>query len=216
MTRGSFVVLEGIDGAGTTTQTALLERRLKAAGRSVVTTREPTPGPIGTLIRQALSKRLVEPGGAPLNADTMALLFAADRVDHGAALIRPALERGAVVVSDRYDHSSVGYQGLTGTRPFDEAAVWLRTINGRAVRPDLVVVVDVDSDEAEARRRVRGGDDELYEVSSLQAKLAAYYRNLPKHFPDDRIVVIDGRRTVPEVESAVWAVVEPLLRATEA
>ena len=83
------------------------------------------------------------------------------------------------------------------------------------MRPDLVVVVDVDSDEAEARRRVRGGEDELYEVSSLQAKLAAYYRNLAKHFPEDRIVVIDGRRSVAEVELAIWAVVEPSLLVTK-
>ena len=207
MSRGAFIVLEGIDGAGTTTQTARLEARLRGSSRSVVTTREPTPGPIGTLIRQALSKRLVEPGGAPLNADTMALLFAADRVDHGAALIRPALARGAVVVSDRYDHSSVGYQGLTAERPFEEASRWLRAINGRAVRPDLVVVVDVESEKAEARRRVRGGEDELYEVSDLQARLAAYYRELDKHFPEDRIVIVDGRPGPDEVEAAIWAVV---------
>lgn len=215
MDRGSFIVLEGIDGAGTTTQTALLEKKLKATGRAVVTTREPTPGPIGTLIRQALSKRLVEPGGGPINSDTMALLFAADRVDHGASLIRPAIDSGAIVVSDRYDHSSVGYQGLTGSRPFDEAARWLRAINGRAVRPNLVIVVDVDSDEAEARRRIRGGADDLYEVSSLQAKLATYYRNLASYFPDDRIVIVDGRLPVADVETAIWRIVEAALHSEE-
>jgi dTMP kinase len=211
MSRGAFIVIEGIDGAGTTTQTALLEQGLKGIGYAVVTTREPTPGPIGTLIRQALTKRLVEPSGEPLNADTMALLFAADRVDHGASLIRPALARGAVVVSDRYDHSSVGYQGLTGTRPFEEAAQWVRAINARAVRPDLVVVVDIDPEQADARRRARGTADELYEVSALQAKLAEYYRRLPEFFPEDRIVVVDGRKSPADVELAIWSIVEPFL-----
>ncbi len=187
MKRGLFIVLEGIDGAGTTTQTALLEQALRSLGYPVVTTREPTPGPIGSLIRQALARRLVDPTGEPLGADTMALLFAADRLDHGACVIGPALARGAIVVSDRYDYSSVGYQGLSGVRPFEETAAWVRTLNAHAIRPDLVVVVDIDPAHAEHRRRSRGTPEELYEIRELQATLAQYYRTLGKYFPDDRI-----------------------------
>ena len=210
MNRGAFIVIEGIDGSGTTTQTALLEKRLTASGRAVVSTREPTAGPVGSMIRQVLTKRLREPSGAPFNASTMALLFAADRVDHGAVLITPALASGAVVISDRYDHSSVGYQGLTGKLPFAEAAFWLRAINTRAVRPDLVVVVDIDPREAENRRRARGGAEELYEVAALQAHLCTYYSNLSKYFPEDTIVHVDGSRGTDDVGAAIDRAVQAL------
>ena len=93
--RGLFVVLEGLDGAGTTTQCEALGQALRAAGKRVATTREPSDGPVGMLIRQALTGRLGLGRGAPLTPDAMALLFAADRVDHVASEIEPALKKGA-------------------------------------------------------------------------------------------------------------------------
>jgi dTMP kinase len=109
--RGLFVVLEGLDGAGTTTQCTALAERLRQAGPEVLTTREPSDGPIGTQIRQALAGRLSLPDRlAPLTAPTLALLFAADRVDHAAAEVEPALARGAVVLCDRDLLGSLAYQ----------------------------------------------------------------------------------------------------------
>src|SRR5688572_4731702 len=101
MTRGRFIALEGLDGSGTTTQAARLADALGARGRTVVRTQEPSHGPIGRLVREALRSL-----DAPLDPDALALLFAADRRDHVASEIEPALARGHDVVCDRYVMSS--------------------------------------------------------------------------------------------------------------
>lgn len=210
---GAFIVLEGIDGAGTTTQMSELARVLSARGLEVHTTREPSDGPIGTLLRLFLRGRVASPGGRP-GWEMMALLFAADRMDHVAAEIEPVLQRGGVVLSDRYDASSIAYQSVSSESAAGEDAVaWIRTLNRAARRPDLVIVVDVSSDEALARRTARGGAPELYERHELQTKLAAFYRDLSKHMPNDRIVVVSGEGTKAEVtERLVRAVGEALPR----
>ncbi|MGH7327347.1 MAG: dTMP kinase, partial [Polyangiaceae bacterium] len=95
---GRFVVIEGIDGAGTTTQVARLVERLRKSKVDARATREPSDGPVGTLIRQVLAGRIVVPGGRAPGWATMALLFAADRVDHVEAEIEPPIEHGAVIV----------------------------------------------------------------------------------------------------------------------
>src|SRR3954464_11602121 len=111
--KGRFVVLEGIDGAGTTTQVARLAERLrKDGGQPVRVTREPSDGPIGSLVRQVLTGRIVIPGGRAPGGATMALLFAADRMDHVESDIEPFLGQGGIVVSDRYDASSLAYQSV--------------------------------------------------------------------------------------------------------
>lgn len=111
---GRFIVLEGLDGAGTTTQTERLASLLRSEGHDVVTTREPSDGPVGTMLRQALTGRLGLPQGrGPLAQETLALLFAADRTDHLHARILPALEQGKVVLCDRYVLSSLAYQGAS-------------------------------------------------------------------------------------------------------
>ncbi|MFM2418433.1 MAG: hypothetical protein RL385_3156, partial [Pseudomonadota bacterium] len=105
-----FIVLEGIDGAGTTTQTARLVSALTAQGRRTQATREPSDGPVGVLLRQMLRGRVVSPSGKAPPSEELALLFAADRLDHVSAELRPLLADGVSVVSDRYDYSSVAYQ----------------------------------------------------------------------------------------------------------
>src|ERR1700690_4047560 len=111
--RGNFVVLEGIDGAGTTTHVGRLADRLRREKRKVRTTREPSDGPIGTLVRQVLSGRVIVPGGRAPNWATMALLFAADRMDHVEAEIEPWISEGGIMISDRYDASSLAYQSVS-------------------------------------------------------------------------------------------------------
>lgn len=185
--RGAFLVLEGIDGSGTTTQIELLARALEGRGFRVCATREPTPGPVGRLLREALGRKLVDSvSEAPVALDwaTLALLFAADRVDHVRRTIEPALARGEVVLSDRYVLSSYLYQSLTS--PLGEAAIpWLREINAQALRPRATLVLGIDPDVAEARRRARGGDPELYEVSSLQRSLACGYDSAAELLPGE-------------------------------
>ena len=112
--RGAFVVFEGGDGAGKSTQCRLLADALRSRGRAVVVTREPGGTPIGEAIREVL----LGAGSDGMAARTEALLFAAARAEHASALIRPAVSRGAVVISDRYLDSSVAYQGAArGWRP---------------------------------------------------------------------------------------------------
>src|SRR5438552_7626627 len=107
------MVIEGIDGAGTTTQTRLLTDWLRGRGLAAHRTREPSDGPIGRLIREILG----QPPGA-MTGGPMALLFAADRLDHLAREIEPALARGEQVLCDRYYHSSFAYQAVESERGF--------------------------------------------------------------------------------------------------
>jgi dTMP kinase len=192
---GLFVVLEGIDGAGTTTQAERLSAALRAEGRRVLTTREPSDGPLGALLRQALAGRLVLPNQAgPMAKETLALLFAADRTDHLAAQVRPALEAGTVVICDRYVLSSLAYQGaLLPPR-------WVEAINAFAEPPDLTLFLEVDPSVASRRRAARGGDAELFEEDALQAKVAReYLAAIRRRAKSDRVVRIPGGKSVEEV-----------------
>lgn len=136
---GFFIAFEGGEGAGKSTQVKALAARLTAAGREVVLTREPG----GTTIGAAIRALLLDPASHDMAPMTEALLYAADRAQHVALLIEPALRRRAVVVSDRYLDSSLAYQGAA--RPLDSVDV--ETINEIATRglmPDLTVLLDID------------------------------------------------------------------------
>jgi dTMP kinase len=205
--KGRFIVLEGIDGAGTTTQTSHLVGRLKREGHFAKGTREPSDGPVGTMIRQVLGGRYVLPSGRAPGWATMALLFAADRLDHVEAEIEPVLERGGIIVSDRYDASSLAYQSVTSGRGGADAVEWIRALNRHAVRPDVIVVVDVAADLAATRREARGEAAQLYEQNEVQRSLSDFYRALGAHMPDDRVVVVDGVGTVEEVHDRIYAAI---------
>jgi len=206
--QGRFIVLEGIDGAGTTTQTARLVDRLradtKATHAGVKITREPSDGPIGSLVRQVLTGRIVIPGGRAPGWTTMALLFAADRMDHVESEIEPFLAQGGVVVSDRYDASSLAYQSVSSGRGGEQAVEWIRQLNKHALRPDLTIVLDLPSEVAATRRETRGEAAQLYEQNEVQRALVVFYRDLAKHMPDDRVVLVDGRGTIEEVHQRVY------------
>lgn len=200
---GRFVVIEGIDGSGTTTQAELLAARLAKDGKPVRVTMEPSRGPIGSLIDQVLTGRIVGAGGIAPGWATMALLFAADRMDHVEAEIEPLLASGGVVVSDRYDASSLAYQSVMSGSGGEQAVEWIRTLNRYARRPDLTVVLDVPPDLAATRREARGEPAQLYEQNEVQVALAAFYKDLARHLPGDRVVVLDGSGTVEAVAEAV-------------
>lgn len=217
-----FVVVEGIDGAGTTTQIRLYAEHLASRGFDVHVTREPSTGPVGTFIRSVLTGATTLPSGP--SADLMALLFAADRLDHVRGEIEVALARGAVVLSDRYDLSSLAYQSVAarlerGGSPDarDEARLdWLRTLNQHARRPDVTLVVDVDPSVAEARRRARGGAEELYETTRLQAELARAYATAESLVVGDRVVHVDGNAGLEQVAERVREALAPWVEGARA
>lgn len=212
MTAGRFIALEGIDGAGTTTHTKLLIKALAAAGVPAHSTREPSDGPIGVTIRQALSGRLVVPsrsGGRPPGWKTMALLFAADRLDHIEAEVEPNLREGVTVLTDRYDYSSVGYQSLTAPDP-EAAMPWIRSINQHAKRPDLTLVLNVPAEVAADRRNKRSSSKEIYDDDGLQAKLAKFYASLEQYFPADNIVHVNADQDMEVVAAEILGHVREL------
>ncbi|MBX3227974.1 MAG: dTMP kinase [Labilithrix sp.] len=205
------MVLEGIDGAGTTTQTARLVDRLRAEGKPAKGTREPSDGPVGSLVRQVLTGRTVIPGGRSPGWTTMALLFAADRMDHVESEIEPLLASGGIIVSDRYDASSLAYQSVTSGKGGEQAVAWIRELNKHALRPDLTVVIDLPADLAAARREVRGEAAQLYEQNEVQRALVDFYHTLDKHMPEDKVAIVDGRGTIEEVHARVHAAVTSIL-----
>jgi len=208
MSSGVFIVIEGVDGAGTTTQVAQLASALRRRGHAVHETREPSVGPIGALLRQCLTGRLVTPTASGMRApswQTMALLFAADRLDHVDVELDPALAQGTCVISDRYYHSSVAYQALSSGAPDIAAAIaWIRQLNMHARKPDLTVVLDVPLTDAIDRRSQRGSV-ELYEHDELQAQLVGFYARLEQHFPGEPIVHVSGTASIAEVTQLVLA-----------
>jgi dTMP kinase len=205
---GRLVVLEGLDGAGTTTQARRLGDRLRAAGRRVHVTAEPSGGPVGALVRQILSRRFVGGRGeGEVDAAALALLFAADRLDHVSAEIAPKLADGVVVVSDRFTLSSLAYQGLT-----TGDLGWVEAINGRAAVPDVTVFLRVRAQVALRRRRAASMDAELYEVTDFQREVAKSYELALERVraAGQRVVEVDGEAPVEVVADAVWAAVEAL------
>ena len=200
---GRFVVLEGLDGAGTTTQAGRLADALRSRRVPVRSTREPSDGPVGTMIRQVLGGRIVLPAGRSPGWATMALLFAADRMDHVEAEIEPFLAQGGTVISDRYDASSLAYQSVVSGRASEDTVEWIRALNRHARRPDLTVVLDVSADVAASRRQARGEPAQLYEQNEVQQALAVFYKDLEKHMRGDRVVLIPADGSVEDVHARV-------------
>jgi dTMP kinase len=203
--RGLFVVLVGLDGSGTTTQVGRLADVLRSRGVHMRTTREPSDGPIGTVIRQVLTGRIVLPAGRAPGWATMALLFAADRMDHVEAEIEPFLLAGGTVLSDRYDASSLAYQSVVSGRAGAETVEWIRTLNRHALRPDLTIALDVTPEVAAARRQARGEPPQLYEQNEVQRALAVFYKNLAKHMIEDRVAIVPADGSADDVTERVVA-----------
>ena len=162
---GALIAIEGIDGAGTTTQARLLVDWLNQQGLPAHLTCEPSTGPVGQLIRAVLKAQT----SWPLDAAAVALLFAADRVDHYQHEMRPLLQAGTHVVTDRSVYSSLAYQSL------EQDLAWVDTINRLAPEPDLVLYVRVPPDLARQRREARGGSPELYDDTRMQERISAQY-----------------------------------------
>jgi dTMP kinase len=216
MKAGKFVVVEGIDGSGSTSVVGELAAHFRSQKRPVHATCEPSSGPFGVTIRQILSHSYAVPGRASPSFGwaTMALLFAADRLDHLEAEILPHVSAGDLVLSDRYDLSSLAYQSATAEpaaagRAADPVA-WIRELNRQARRPDLTLVLDVDPDVAALRRQSRGGKAELYEKLELQRRLAALYADAERLVPSDRILHVDANQPLSIVIARSLEAIERL------
>jgi dTMP kinase len=198
-----FIVLEGIDGSGTTTQLDRLARHLQGRGRRVHPTREPSRGPVGLLLREILLGGHRRPDGAAVDGLAMALLFAADRRDHLTREIEPALAAGADVLSDRYLLSSLAYQAQEAERD------WVAGLARDLRVADLTLLLDVPVAVAAARRRAAGRPDERYDADEVQSRVAARYRELCAVTPD--AVVLDASGSIDAVTALVTAAVDRLL-----
>jgi dTMP kinase len=191
-----FVTFEGLDGSGKTTQVELLAQRLGAEGRDVVRTREPGGTELGEAIRQ-----LVLHGGhvAPW---AEAALYAASRAQHVEEVIRPALERGAVVLCDRYVDSSVAYQGV-GRDLGLERVLELNLAAVGGLMPERTFLLDLDPGEVAAR--LRGVHDRLERAGgAFYERVAGAYRELADRFPD-RIVVVDATLPPDDIARTIAA-----------
>ena len=213
MTRGRFVVFEGGEGAGKSTQARLLAEALRGEGIDVLLTREPGGTPGAEAIRQLL---LAPPGpelhgGWPASAE--ALLFAAARADHVARAIRPALEAGRWVVSDRFLDSSRAYQGGGGGVP-DEDILSLHRIGSGGLLPDLTILVEVDPGEVAARLARRDGGDS----DAIGGRGAAYHADVAAAFvrfaeaEPERFARIEGNGAIEETHQRILEAVARLRR----
>ena len=203
MPRPKLIVLEGIDGSGTTTQLDRLARHLEGLGRRVHVTREPSTGPVGRLLREILIGLHRLPDGTPADGLTAALLFAADRRDHLRREIEPALAAGKDVLSDRYLLSSLVYQA-------DEAdAAWVASL-ARDIRPaDLTLLLDLPVTIAAERRRAAGRPEERYDQDAVQERVAARYRDFLAQDPNG--IAIDASASIDEVTVLLTKAVDAFL-----
>ncbi len=198
MTRGLWVTFEGGDGTGKTTQASLLERWLRDQGRTVLRTREPGGTEVGVLIRDIV---LHHRGEVAPRAE--ALLYAADRAKHVATLVRPSLDRGEVVIQDRYLDSSVAYQGAGRVLDADqvrELSLWAT----EDALPDVTVLLDLDP--AAARRRLDAADKPF---DRLEAEKAEFHDRVRVAFlslaaaDPQRFLVLDAALPAAELAAAI-------------
>lgn len=203
MTAARFIVFEGGEGAGKSTQSAALADYLQARGHEVLCTREPG----GTPAAEAIRAVLLDPANAGLDDRAEALLFAAARGDHAARVIRPALERGEIVISDRYLDSSVAYQGVArglGAERVAELSLWA---TGGLV-PDLTIVLDVDP--ALGLARVVGPDRLESEPLEWHARVRQGFLDIAAASPD-RYLVLDGSRPAEDLAVEIAVAVSALV-----
>jgi dTMP kinase len=204
--RGRFLVLEGIDGSGTTTQLDRAVAYVESLGHPAAATREPSTGPIGRLLREALLGRLVMPDGTRMDGRSMALLFAADRIDHLQREIEPQLAAGTSVISDRYLLSSLAYQAEEAERD------WVLGLARGILRPDLTLLLDLPIDVAAKRREAAGRPIERYDADSYLAKVSANYRALASQDPS--VIILNGAATKEDVTAAMCQAIAPLFAPT--
>jgi dTMP kinase len=203
MSRLPFITFEGTEGCGKSTQVQRLKAHLERNKFPVLVTREPGGTPIGETIRDLLQ---FAPHGAGMTGETELLLFEASRAQLVREVIKPALDRGLYVISDRFFDSTTAYQGAA--RKLDNRIV--EQLNRFAVgecRPDITFVLDVDLATAQARlqRTPRRPDRMERQPAEFYEAVRQAYRDLAEHEPD-RVVLIDGSRSEEKIENEIWQI----------
>jgi len=196
--KGIFIVIEGLDGSGKTTQAKLLARKLEKT-RKVLLTAEPSCGKIGAFIREDC---LYEEKRLPTEAE--ALLFAADRIEHMYSEVKPALDEGKLVICDRYIYSSLAYQGSAGL-----SLEWIKTINARAMQPDFSLFIDVPPERVIERLQRKKS---VMETLETQQKVREVYL---KYVDKGELVRIDGDKPKDAVAEELYAKVLGLLKSAK-
>ncbi len=181
MGEAKFIVLEGIDGSGSTTQAKKLANYLISKDEKIYLTAQPSKNPVGLQIRKLLNG---SSASAPkFRREQLALLYAADRLEHYALEIEIQLKAGVNVICDRYLMSSLAYQGL------DLSDIWVENLNKYAPSPDKTIFIDVHEDIAESRRHKRGEDPEFFDDLKFQKNVRQRYLSLVKKL---NVEVVNG------------------------
>ncbi|MEE8142775.1 MAG: dTMP kinase [Planctomycetota bacterium] len=196
MSDGFFIAIEGVDGAGKSTQVALLAKRLRAGGRAAVMVREPGGTPLGEEVRSILLKK----HEVPITVEAELLLFLASRVQLYEQCIRPALEGGSVVISDRYYLSTLVYQGIAGGLGEARAAELCERVLG-ARRPHLHLVLEVPLEDC--RRRLGAGEDRFEGRPGFLERVHDGFTRV-QGLPGDGIVRVSGEGSSPEVAERIY------------
>jgi len=195
---GLFLVIEGLDGSGKTTQATLLAEKFYK-NYNVLLTAEPSRGKIGTFIRECC---LYENERLPTEAE--ALLFAGDRIEHMYSEVKPALEEGKLVICDRYIYSSLAYQGNAGL-----SLEWIKTINARALQPDISIFIDVPPEKVIERLQRKKS---VMETLETQTKVREVYL---KYVEKGELVRVDGDQEKEKVATDLFKTVSSLIKAAQ-
>lgn len=206
---GRFITVEGIEGVGKTTNIKFIAGRIRAAGFDVEVTREPG----GTPLAETLRNLLLQPGNETVTANAELLMAFAARSQHVEHLIRPKLERGVWVLSDRFTDATIAYQGYGRGVPLARIAALADWVHND-VQPDLTLLLDADFATSRHRRRNRDSADRFEsEKQEFFTRVRSGYLNLAREQPQ-RITQIDASRALPEVRAAIENALRPLFEST--
>jgi len=192
---GKFIVFEGIDGSGKTTQSKLAVEYLNQKGYDAIWTKEPTNGKIGKLLKKEYLKISVN------FPEIDAFLFCADRIEHIEMFIKPNLNLGKLVVSDRYNLSTFAYQQAQGI-----SLSWLLELQKNVLVPDLVIFIDLSTEES--IKRTSDSATIKFEKEEFLKKVRENFLNLPKILKNQKIIVVDGKGAIEEVRARIVRVLE--------
>lgn len=194
--RGKFIVIEGLDGCGKSTQIEMLEKKMKEHGMAVHLTREPSDGEIGLFTRSVVDMEKDFP------PETLIYLFLADRIDHIKNEMLPMLEKGINVICDRYYFSSYAYQSnVIGM----EALIKLNKPMADLLKPDIAVYIDVPPEKCFERITLRCGDISMFDNLQSLNRIEKGYKNAFEYIKNENIVLTDGTQKAEDVSADIWS-----------